>query len=372
MAKLEFDPIALRRAFAMAKVVKPESNDLCLRFGDGGLTIVAQDRRRYVRAELQPKSSPDGLKSDDFYLTMDRSSLFESELESVVISLNEKSLIINAVGEGQTRQAVLKRRAERSRRPPLPPRPGSSGSRTVSTKELEDLLYQVSCSALVKETKTEEEMRVNQVHFYPNLDCASSNARFYASVSYLPGLGLDMSIVSSDIPVIRQFCSKIEGGRVSLYQDDRRLYVTDPDSGSVLSMTRVHCARPPFSSLSDDGFRTVLCVDRKQALKALQWAILALEGTQRLSLSASVSDGILDMRSDQTEISQFPIRFLQGSSLKADFPARVLHGVFSYMKDGEVEMRFDHKDGPTVLQISQTGTGPVRSFHFLQSMRARS
>jgi hypothetical protein len=376
--KLEFEPEVLRRAFAVARIVKPETNDFCLRFTDGGLTIVSQDKRRFVRSEVRPKTVVDGLSTDDFYLTSDRASLFDSDLESVTISVNEKSLTVIASGDGQTRQAVLKRRAERSRRPPIPARPPIDDAHEVDAPAFEELLKQVSCSALVKETKTDEEMRLNQVHFYPDHGCAVSNARFYASYSFLPGLSLDLSIVSADLPMIRQFCSQMKsGGKVLVRQDDRRLYVTDKVTGSVLSMTRVNCGRPPYQFLDESEFNTTVQVRRDVALKGLNWAVTALEGTQRITLDCQASPSgepsSLTLLSDHTEIAQFKASVISGPGIRADFPARLLHSIFTYVEDGIVELRYGHKQLPTLIQIRHSDQkGPVRSFHFLQSMKARS
>lgn len=379
MPKLEFDPESLRRAFAVARIVKPETNDFCLRFTDGGLTIVSQDKRRYVRSEIRPKNVIDGLSTDDFYLTSDRSSLFDSDLESVTITVNDKSLTVNASGDGQARQAVLKRRSERARRPPVPSRPLTDGAHELDPSSFEELLRQVSCSALVKETKTDEEMRLNQVHFYPDHGCAISNARFYASYSFLPGLSLDLSIVSADLPVIRQFCSQHKAGsKILVHQDDRRLYVTDPSTGSVVSMTRVNCGKPPYHFLDESEFGTVVQVRRDVAMKGLSWASTALEGTQRITVdcpSGTVVGGetVMTLLSDNTEIAQFKAVVKEGSGFKADFPARLLHSIFTYLEDGSVELRYGHKQLPTILQVRQSDPkGPVRSFHFLQSMKART
>ncbi len=373
MAKLDFDPMTLRTSFAMAKIVKPESNDFCLRFSEDRLTIISQDRRKFVRSEVKPRSGVVGLKSDDFYLTLDRSSLFDSELDSVSISVNEKSLTINAIGEGQTRQASLKRRAERTRRPPVPQTPPMDDAIRINADAFENLLKQVSCSALVRETKTEEEMRVNQVHFYSDKSCASSNARFFASVSYLPGLNLDLSIISSDIPSIRSFCSKCSSD-VLIRQDERRLYISDPATQSVLAFSRIQVPKPPLSVLDDDGFTISCLIDRQQGLKSMNWAVLALDGTQRITFDAKKQSesGVLELRSEQTEISSFPIQFLAGGAFKADFPARLFHGILTYLDDGPINLKFGHKDSPTILQVTQhLPKGSVRSAHFLQSMRSR-
>lgn len=377
MPKFSFQPEDLKRALALARIVKPETGDFCFKFSPDSLTIFSFDRRRYVcsRVPATPDKpiEPD-FQSPDYYVTMDRTALFDSDLTSVTVSVNEKSMSVSATDGDQVRSASLKRKAVRSKRPSVPGIPDLP-SVSVQASAFEDLLHQVSCSALVKETKTEEEMRVNQVHFYAEDGCACSNARYYGSAVYLDGLGLDLSVVSSDIPALKSFCSKSVSDSVNVSQDKSRLYLIDPTSGSFLALSRVASKKPPLSVLDPGGFRTVLVVDHFQLLKNLGWAQLAIEGTQRLGFRASRPHGSdageAVLWSESSEISKFPVRFLKGNDLSADFPVRFFHSLVKHV-DGDVHLGFSHPDAPTVLGVFPAGSEkPVRYVHYLQSMRSR-
>jgi len=377
MPKFSFQPEDLKRALALARTVKPETGDFCFKFASDSLIIFSFDRRRYVcsRVPATPDKpvEPD-FQSPDYYVTLDRTALFDSDLTSVTVSVNEKSMSVSATDGDQTRNASLKRKAVRSKRPPVPSAPDLP-SVSVQTAAFEALLHQVSCSALVKETKTEEEMRVNQVHFYADDGCACSSARYYGSAVYLDGLGLDLSVVSSDIPALKSFCSKSVSDVVSVSQDKSRLYLSDPVSGSFLALSRVATKKPPLSVLDPDGFQTVIVADHSQLLKNLGWAQLAIEGTQRLGFRASRPGGSevgeVVLWSESAELSRFPVRFLKGDGLSADFPVRFFHSLVKHV-DGDVSLGFSHPDAPTVLGVFPTQPDQsVRYVHYLQSMRAR-
>jgi hypothetical protein len=187
-------------------------------------------------------------------------------------------------------------------------------------------------------------------------------------------MALDLSIVSSDIPAIKTFCSK-SGDSINLAQDDRSLYIMDPSNGSFLALSRVAAKKPPLHLLSDDGFEVVITVDQDQLSKSLGWAQLAIEGTQRMGLKAtkdgSGQEGRVELYNSSQELSQFPVSFLKGDQFRADFPVRFFFSISKFM-EGEVSLRFGHTDAPTVMGVSQCDAdGSVRAVHYLQSMRER-
>ena len=371
MAKLTFVPDQLKRAFALARLVKPASGDYIIKVISGTLVIHSADRRRFCRSEVKPSSTTAGdenYTSEDFYLPADRQSLFDSDLDSVSLSFTDKGMQIKAEGSGQTRQATLKKRADNSRRATCPPRPTVSGT-SVKASDFQDLLHHVACSALVRETKTEEDMRVNQVHFYPDAECAVSNARFYASVSTLDGLALDLSVVSSDVPLIKNFCSKFAGD-IIVGQDKNHLFIADPVSHTCMFFSRVACNKPPLTLLKDEGYKIDILVDRAQMAKALQWSVMAVDGTSRLSLAASGSE--MSMSSKGQELARVPVSFELGSDFKADFPVKILNNILTYTTTEKVLLRFGHKDAPSILQITEYDSeSKARGRHYVQSMEDR-
>jgi len=372
--KFSFSPEDLRRGFSMAKLVRPVSGDYILRIVDGSLWISSTDRRRQVHAVVSSRSpSPGSGSSDDFYLSIDRSALFESDLTDVTLSLTDKGLVIKAEGDGQVRQATVKRRVDSARRSPMPSKPSVSGA-SVPAKKFEELLHQLSCSALVKDTKTDEDRRVNQVHFYPNEGCGSSNARIYATVAYMDGLSLELSVVSDDIPVMRTFCSKSFGNDIIVGQDRTKMFLSDPKSGSVISFSRVSCNKPVLQVLSDDGYGIQLEISKLKFNKALQWVNMAREGTRRASFKAS--GDLMNIFCNGQEVSSLPVKFITGSSLSVDLPADTLSSIISYVSSENVMLKFQHKVSPTILEVCDSlspdsVSSGIVARHFLQSMKEK-
>jgi len=375
MPEFEFEAADFKRGLAIAKIIKPDTGDFCFRFSESSLTIFCYDKRRYICAVIHPISVdgvPEGFLSDEFYLTTDRVALFDTDLSYIHIKVNEKSLSIRVYDNDQERKANLKKRAIRSKRAKIPTFSFEDKPHVVNRKGFEQLLQQVSCSAQVKETKTEEDMRINQVHFYPDEACAVSNARFYGSVAFMKGMDLDISVVSADIPAIRTFCAKSDGSIIELYQDKKKLFVVDPDSGSVFSIGKIASPKPQLTLPDSNKFGTEIVADQAQLVKNLGWASVAIEGTQRLRISASPDSSRIEFHSDNNKISEFPIKFVRGNKIDTDFPVKYFLGIVSYLS-GEVRLRFHHEEIPTILEISENKeeTGKIKSAHYLQSMRSR-
>ena len=370
-SKFSFSPEDLRKGFAIVKLVKPMTGDYVLKIAGGTMSIFSSDRRRFARAAVRSTGSdaPDGFASDEYFLPADRQTFFDSNLESVTVTVGDKGMVVKTEGSGQSRQASVKRRAELSRRPPMPAKASVSGT-TVKAKAFEELIRQVSCSALVKETKTDEDMRVNQVHCYPEESCAVSNARFYATVAFLPGLSLDLSIVSADLPAIRSFCARLGDADVVVGRDKSHLFVSDPATGSCAAFSRYSSVRPPLSIVPEDGYDTIVALDRDQFVKSLTWCSMAVEGTQRISFRASGDK--LSLMNGSQEVSSLPASFVAGEGLAADFPVKVLAGIVKYLGEGRAFLKYGHKDSPGVLEIAEESSdGVVRARHFISSMKER-
>jgi len=376
MPRFHFKSDVLKMGLALARLVKPESGngikgDYCFKFLPNSLVIFSYDKRHFVRASIACEAEIDEqFESDEFYLLPDRTALFDVDLENITATLNAKSLSIKVHGDGKSRQANLKRRSTQSRRPSVPGFPDSEYI-SVNRKSLESALHQVSCSALVRETKTEEDMRINQVHFYPEHNCIVSSTRYYGSVVQLnEPIGLDISIVSADIPAIRGFLNKIKSDFVQICQNDRNFSVIDPDTESYLSVGKVATNKPKFDVLDRNGFKTCLQLDLKTLSKNLEWASLAIEGTQRLGFQAE--QGLVKLFNAKEELAEFPVRFSRGDKLIADFPVKYLHMMVKHLSKDPL-FYYDHEQAPNILGITQVDDEDqqIDFMHFLPSMRMR-
>lgn len=356
---------------AIARIVKPEAGDFCMRFEKDHLVIFSYDKRRYVRSCVAYSSAEvaDDFRSEEFYVTPDRTTLFDSDLESVAVKINEASVSIKASGGGQSRSATLKRRAKRSKRTPVPDRvlPVSAELVLAVRKDLmEDVLGHLLCSAVVG--KTEEEMRVNQIHFYSAERCAISMTRFYGTVVRLTTDVPDFSIIGTDAPAIRVFASKSAVGQVSLSQDKSRLYVSD--GLSCLSLTRISGRRPPASLTDNSLFAFSAVVKRDHIAQALTWAGTAVqdEGTSRVNFS--VGDDGLQMAYDGEKIAEIPCVERKGT-MAADFQVRYFKHVIDHIS-GDVRIDYCHPEGKTLLCLSPAKQPDgFEVFHYMMAMVER-
>ena len=367
-SKFAFAARDLKRGLALAKLVKPSSGDFAIRFGPTGATFYSADKRRLtlvnVAATEAPDVAPDWV-SDEYFIPISKSVLFDADLDSVAFVLGENALGIQAVGGKQTRKATVKRRVDATRRTHIPTVRWGEPS-LIDASQFARLLRVVGCSALVKETKTEEEMRVNQVHFHPETASASSNARFHASVAELDGMKLDVSIIGSDIPLIRSFCAKMDA-MVGLYHDKHRLYVVDPQSNSVLALSKVASASAAFEPPTRD-FAIEMRLSREHLIDGLDWAIAALDGTQRLSCEA---EGDEMKMSNNGEIFNMSIAFALGSQFRADLPAKFMRTVADHLDSDDITLRFGHPKNPTLLEVSNADETDIRVRHYMHVMRGR-
>jgi hypothetical protein len=367
--KLSFSALSLKRGLATVKLVKPSSGDFALKFSADKVSLFSADKRRMCLVHVPvsgPNSDiPSDWKSDEYFIPISKTVLFDTDLDSVTFSITENAVLIQASGGGQTRKATIKRRVDSIRRSVMP-NPRWGDLTMVGASQFARLLRMVGCSALVKETKTEEEMRVNQVHFHPESSSASSNSRYHASVAELDGMKLNVSVVGSDIPTIRSFCSKVSDN-VGLFHDKNRLYVVDPTTGSALVTNRVAFSSADFSAPTDE-FDIRIKLGREKFIDGLEWALAALDGTQRLSCEA---DGAELRMSNAGEIFNMPVEFLKGSSFRADLPAKFLRVAADHLDSDGVLLKFGHQGHPTLLEMSNAGDDDIRVRHFLHTMRSR-
>lgn len=376
MTKFVFNPESVKRGFALAKLVKPMMGDYVLHFSGKVLSITSCDRRRFCRSEIAALSGdvPDDYSSDDFYLSSDRHTLLDSDLSSMSVNITDKGLNIKFEDEGHSKSALIKKRNENSKRPKMMTRERPFGGTSVNASNFENLMRQVSCSALVKETKTEDDMRMNQVHFFPDESCAYSSARTYATVAFMKDLNLDLSIVSADIPIIRSFCAKSKVENVNIGSDQKSLFLIDSTTNSYITMSRVNTSKPSFDVFTDE-YATEIEVPKNILVSSFSWAKTAIEGTARLSISAvraaAGDSGVMEMSAEGQEITNFPVKFRKGKELRGDFKIDMIANLAAYVDDDVAVLKYSHVKLPTLLELTSSTTGDVYSRHFIQSMKAK-
>lgn len=372
MSDFHFAKDVLKRSLNLVRTVKPSVGDVSFRFTNDGLTLFSFDNRRYVRVEVKPAETenvPEDFQSDEFYIFLEKVGIFETELDSIKISVKDESLDIKTSGNGQSRKSSLKKRSVKSKRPDVPEFPNVD-LQEFSKSSFDELLRCISCSASIKDGKTEDDMRIMQVHFYDNGYVVSST-RYHASVASVIGINLNTSIISADIPAIRSFLSKMDNDKISFGQDSNKIYFVDSNSRSFLALSKVAGEKPEFQPMVD-GFEDQIVIDRELLLRNLNWATLAIERTQRITIEANKSgddSGNLVISFQKQEADGIPISVVKGNGFKIDVPLDKISHIINFI-DNNVSIKYGNPKSSTMLEISSgDNSGDVKCIHFITTMK---
>ena len=358
--RVSINPSSLKKCVNLIKIIKPVLGDYSINI-NSRFTISSIDKRRGIVATMPL----DGLDCQgEFILPMDRISVLESDLEQVEVYTTDKGLNLKSFNDKVTRNSVIRKRSESSKRPDPKRHDKSDDVMVIDSKELDNLLKGISCSASIKDTSTEEDMRINQVYFSSKNKLLYANARYYASYVLNDLITKDFSVVSADIPYIRAFCSRVHAP-IRIKKDSSFIYFVDDQSDTYLYVSLVPFANPnidtPEVSESDVYFE----VEYEEYKKALRWVQVTLDGTSRVSLS--LKNSVLSFRNGNIDLTSIPTSNSSGD-FSADFPIKVLVTICDYIFDQDIEMRYDIKNLPGVIALSQS-SGLSTCHHFLRSMK---
>jgi hypothetical protein len=364
--KASVDSSALKKCLAASKIIKPVFGDYSLTFSKEGLRLSSMDKRRYVSNFLPISYQKYEDDVEEYFLPQDRTTIMESDLDNLSFNTSEKGLNIKYSNESITKSALLKRRSNTSKRPKTQFLPELSPVAILDSHLLEDLLKSASCSALIKETLTEEDMRVNQIYFYSSDSCIYSNARFYASVVSSPSINFDLSVVSSDIPYIRNYCSRNRGD-IEIKEDSSKLYFNCPSSHSWLSLSKVASEKPVFKMSNLSSPISELGVDLDIFKGALKWVTNVLDSTQRVTIE--LIDGKLYFKSFNNELCVIPtLNFSKNFS--ADFPINVFNTIFDHIVTGNCKLLYSPAEFLNTLVVIQEFES-YTAYHFIRSMKSK-
>jgi len=135
----------------------------------------------------------------------------------------------------------------------------------------------------------------------------------------------------------------------------------------VLALSKVASASAAFEPPTRD-FAIEMRLSREHLIDGLDWAIAALDGTQRLSCEA---EGDEMKMSNNGEIFNMSIAFALGSQFRADLPAKFMRTVADHLDSDDITLRFGHPKNPTLLEVSNADETDIRVRHYMHVMRGR-
>jgi hypothetical protein len=359
----------VKKALSIIRTVKPEDDDFRIKFSENSMIVSSADKRRKstsIVASVDSSTSV-GYMSDEFSIPFEKKILFEPESDMMSISINDESISISGKSDVNKKRASIKKRVNNKlslfKIPDIP-----DNIEPIKSNALIDIINHVSPSAKIDETKSEEDMRLNQVHFFKNHVVAS--ARFYASVVELENFPSETSIVSSDIPLIKSFCSKIgTKNNIFIHDDGSRIHFSS--NNSFLTLSKVQCLnRPTPSVFGVDEFKIRIRIKSKLLSESLNWVDAAIEGTQRITLLADCKSNTCKFMQGTNDLASIDVNFLLGDGLKIDLPARVLNTVIENLESEYVDLLTCHPKSANLFQIYYE-SGPLKITHMMQKMKER-
>lgn len=357
------DPNQFKKRVSAVKLIKPFLGDYVLSIIDRRLYLFSSDRRHSIMAFVADNvDEPDC----EYFVPSDRVALIDSSNDSVSIAFNAKQAAFKFKSSSANKSATFKSRSDISKKRLANVLALAFDTWKIDKKELEFILKSLSASALVRNTKTEEDMRINQVHFYKDHAAAVSNARFYASSVTSPSICFDCSIVSSDIPIIRNFISQCDGF-VQISVSPTHVFVANDDASLVLSCSKVITERPKYVVPVLDNPANTFSISTNDFKELVRWTSLALEGTSRATFC--VDNGRLSAHNGASQLYEVDLPESVGA-FRSDFPMAVVSAISEYIDDGLVSAAYNYPDNPDIFTLSQSMNG-TRSAHYIRAMRSK-
>ncbi len=363
---MEVNPQEFKKRVSQIKLVKPFLGDYILNSRGDQIELRSSDRRHHVYTSISVPSH--GESEGEYFVPLDRLGLIDVTSNGIKLSLTDKTATFKFNADSTHKSASFKKRSESSKKNSKIEPPTLTGKFVLNKKQLEFIFKSVSASALVRETKTEEDMRINQVHFYGSENSAVSNARFYATYVYSPVIKTDFSLVSSDLILAKNFASTCVD-QIEISDSEKNVYFTDLSTGSWLSCAKVQSVKPPFSTLEIKDPQSSFVVLASEFKELIKWSSMAVEGTSRIGLSLNV-DGNLTAVSNGNDLYSMKVARNSGSFL-ADFPISVLQTVLEYCADGEILCEYNFDIAPDILRLTQEVPDSGSAKHFIRSMKGK-
>lgn len=352
---LTFSASELKRALTISRIIKSEDGDIHVKFQNGRLLFSASDKSRRIISSVSPLESRDFNESDEFAIPLEKRSLFEVNCETITLSILDNSLNIVAKESNSVKRASIKRRVNKKTK--FSDVSFKVNNDSIESSRFEKLIHYASCSSIPEDS--------NHVHFSSEDSLVFSQSRFHASAVFA-SVPTDISILGSDVSIVKSFCSKSKNDRISII-DSNNLILNTSDSALILGKFNVK--RPKFGLFDFDNFLNVVKVDPELASDSISWSEVAIDGTDRLTFS--IKENSLDFMHEKEVLTSIPIKLERGSSFSVDFASDLIGHILKYVDSKEVEFLFDHKQNHSLLYILHN-EAELKVIHGLVQMRGRN
>lgn len=362
--KISFDPEKIRRAISIAKLTKPASGDFIMKFTEGKLVICSQGKRGQSWSEVSPIDFDSEFDSDEAYLPYEKSLFLDGHNDSVTLSFDESYLNIKVKSNGSNKNARVPLRNNNTKRSKLPNKLVIEESHRIDKRVWSEVLSSLSFSAQVKNTKTDIEMRQNQIYFYGSENAAYSNARTYASCATHKSLDFSVSIISSDVPTIRSFLQRGDSEQL-VGTSNGNLFFSTSDGSSYVCFSRIINKFPNYKIPSEDGYKFSAVFNTEDWKKNVNWSVKAVEGSNKVLVrcspeSVTVLDGNKEIISFQPVSCDGEFSFYMNLD--------ILVGISSVINSEHFSMFYSHSSMDNMIEFRDTSE--VLARHFFTAVKS--
>lgn len=355
---VELDWKHFKRGLQIPKLLKSGIPEVLIQENERGLKISSYEKRRMVEVVI-PSTSVNLPHGVQYSISFDHPLFNESDVESWSIEPKKDILKFIFKNNGSTKVTDIRKKAK-----PVDVTIPTDWVEVASVNKacLLRSMDHLEASANVKDTKSEEDARINAVFF--RKDLSFSINRHTASVT--DGLAsVDFSIPSLDFAVIRGFVERLDhNGDVSISKSKNYMRVGQGDI--FLYTTLINSREPNFSRLNDKylfNFET-----KTSDLKALvKWSEYNAEASSYLTLEfKGASCEFKTKFKSLGEISGIN----KSSPFTVNLPSKGFVGLMDYLEGDIVNLRYSHEAMSTIFNLNVSDSSGVSSYdHFIQTVK---
>jgi len=347
-----------KKNLQLPKLLKAGVPEVVLQADSGVLKMSSYEKRRLIEVKI-PLGGTKWPEGCQYAIPYDHPIFNESEVQEWSFEGKKDILKFTFVSHGTKKVTDIRKKSK----PVEFKLPRDWEDLAIVTKsKLLQVLDHLEASASVKDTKSEEDARINAIFFRPSLSYSIN--RHTASVT--DGISKkNFSIPSLDFLTIRSLVDRLDSGtEISISRSEQYLRVSQGDI--CLYMTLVNSREPNFTKLSEKylyTFKTQVS-DLKSLVK---WSEYNADASSYLTLEFD------------RDICEFKTKFktlgtISGvggdSKFTVNLPSKGFVGLVDYISGEEVRLRYSHEVMNTIFNVHVrddiTGFGYD---HFIQTVK---